>query len=197
MLHISTFIVLLAAQSTFASSCWDKENFIYCFYRGSRIRIALRVCESEIRFTKIHVEIEVWKRSDPKGADYTGNVAETKSHPRYGIRPCRPWNEMFGKKMPEDGKNHNFCRNPGGTQRAPFCWVKEGFPGPKFGFCDIPDCVSILFHFNYALRSTVANRDSWLGNLQGHLWLQVIDCKPLITSHWLQGQSARPLMILV
>ena len=36
----------------------------------------------------------------------------------------------------------NFCRNPGGSQRAPFCWVKEGFPGPKFGFCDVPDCVS-------------------------------------------------------
>ena len=91
------------------------------------------------------LEIEALKRSDPKGADYTGNVAETKSHPRYGVRPCRPWNEMFGKKMPEDGKYHNFCRNPDGSQRAPFCWVKEGFPGPKFGYCDIPDCVSILF----------------------------------------------------
>ena len=49
---------------------------------------------------------------------------------------------MFGKRMPEDGKYHNFCRNPGGSQRAPFCWVKEGFPGPKFGYCDVPDCVS-------------------------------------------------------
>lgn len=49
---------------------------------------------------------------------------------------------MFGKKMPEDGKYHNFCRNPGGSQRAPFCWVKEGMPGPKIGYCDVPDCVS-------------------------------------------------------
>jgi len=94
------------------------------------------------RFKWMTAYINWREKSDPKGVDYTGNVAQTKSHPRFGIRPCRPWSEMFGKKMPEDGKYNNFCRNPGGSQRAPFCWVKEGFPGPKFGFCDVPDCVS-------------------------------------------------------
>ena len=64
---------------------------------------------------------------------------------------------MFGKKMPEDGKYHNFCRNPGGSQRAPFCWVKEGFPGPKFGFCDIPDCVS---HIGFLSPGTLLHFES-------------------------------------
>ena len=77
------------------------------------------------RFKWMTAYINWRKKSDSKGVDYTGNVAQTKSHPRFGIRPCRPWTEMFWKKMPEDGKYHNFCRNPGGSQRAPFCWAKE------------------------------------------------------------------------
>ena len=136
MIRISTFIVLLATNSTFAKSCWDKEifNFNVLWYWPFGC--------NQGRFKWMTAYINWRKKSDPKGVDYTGNVAQTKSHPRFGVRPCRPWNEMFGKKMPEDGKYHNFCRNPGGSQRAPFCWVKEGFPGPKFGFCDVPDCVS-------------------------------------------------------
>ena len=34
MLKISTFIVLLAAESTIASSCWDKENFNFAYKEG-------------------------------------------------------------------------------------------------------------------------------------------------------------------
>ena len=82
------------------------------------------------------------KSLDPKGVEYTGQISVTKAHPRFGIRKCRPWNEMTHRKMPNDGKNHNYCRNPDGVQSAPFCWVAKGQPGPKFGFCDIPDCVS-------------------------------------------------------
>ena len=82
------------------------------------------------------------KSLDPKGVEYTGQISVTKAHPRFGIRKCRPWNEMTHRKMPNDGKNHNYCRNPDGVQSAPFCWVAKGQPGPKFGFCDIPICVS-------------------------------------------------------
>ena len=34
MLKISTFIVLLVAESTVALSCWDKENFNFVYNEG-------------------------------------------------------------------------------------------------------------------------------------------------------------------
>ena len=84
------------------------------------------------------------KSVDLKGVEYTGRISVTKAHPKYGVRRCRPWNEMTHRRMPTDGGDHNYCRNPDGVQRAPFCWIVKGQPGPKFGFCDIPDCVSRL-----------------------------------------------------
>ena len=83
------------------------------------------------------------KLVDLKGVQYTGRISVTKAHPKFGVRKCRPWNEMTHRKMPADGGDHNYCRNPDGVQHAPFCWIAQGQPGPKYGFCDIPNCVCL------------------------------------------------------
>ena len=89
------------------------------------------------------------KSSDLKGVEYTGQVSVTKAHSKYGVRRCRPWKEMSNRKMPTDGGDHNYCRNPEGVQHAPFCWIAKGQPGPKIGFCDIPECVRISLSVTY------------------------------------------------
>ena len=107
-------------------------------------------------FTSNHL-----KSVDLKGVEYTGRVSVTKAHPKFGVRRCRQWNEMTHRKMPTDGGNHNYCRNPDGVQRAPFCWVAKGQPGPKYGFCDIPECV-ITTTTDYPKTESMAQTGAWL-----------------------------------
>lgn len=107
-------------------------------------------------FTSNHL-----KSVDLKGVEYTGRVSVTKAHPKFGVRRCRTWNEMTHRKMPTDGGDHNYCRNPDGVQRAPFCWVAKGQPGPKYGFCDIPDC-DITTTTDYPKTESMAQTGAWL-----------------------------------
>ena len=72
--------------------------------------------------------------SNKSGAYYIGDISSTRNHPRYGVRTCLPWSET--KFEPLDGKNHNFCRNPDGAKRGPFCVIARG----KIGYCDVPKC---------------------------------------------------------
>ena len=35
-------------------------------------------------------------------------------------------------------RNHNFCRNPEGDSKGPWCYTTD--PSVRWGYCHIPDC---------------------------------------------------------
>jgi len=80
------------------------------------------------------------KEDDPLGINYVGRIAVTKNG-RYGVRECIPWKQKRRlRRIPKDGTDHFFCRNPDGDSRGPWCYVKRRRGQPPFGYCDIPNC---------------------------------------------------------
>ena len=77
-------------------------------------------------------------KSDSNGSNYIGHVSQTKSHPTFGVRPCKDWS--LTRFSPIDGRNHNYCRNPNGSRSKPWCVVEDGYRGSKIGYCDVEKC---------------------------------------------------------
>merc|ERR1711962_1537124 len=96
-------------------------------------------------------------QTDTNGSNYSGHVSKTKSHPRYGVRPCKQWSQT--RFMPIDGNNHNYCRNPTGSRPQPWCVIADGYPGPKIGYCDIEECPTVSSEL--PLVSTELPNESW------------------------------------
>lgn len=72
------------------------------------------------------------------GVNYVGRIAVTKNG-RYGVRECIPWKQKRRlRRIPKDGTDHFFCRNPDGDSRGPWCYVKENFQSrlSYIGQCD-------------------------------------------------------------
>ena len=61
---------------------------------------------------------------------------------------CGPWTRTNPPIMPIDGQNHNYCRNPNGHRRSPYCLTTKGI----FGYCVIPECVSQLIEISDKLE---------------------------------------------
>ncbi|KAK7475697.1 hypothetical protein BaRGS_00033068, partial [Batillaria attramentaria] len=73
-----------------------------------------------------------------RGLDYTGNVAMTSDG-----RHCVAWTDANlpfrrNEDFPDTSRDHNFCRNPGGSQAKPWCYTNTTFL--DYGHCDIPLC---------------------------------------------------------
>ena len=68
----------------------------------------------------------------------------TKPHPKFGSLTCGPWTKTNPPIIPIDGQNHNYCRNPNGLRRSPYCLTTKGI----FGYCVIPECVSQLIEIS-------------------------------------------------
>ncbi|XP_077287462.1 tyrosine-protein kinase transmembrane receptor Ror [Arctopsyche grandis] len=71
------------------------------------------------------------------GLDYTGHVNVANS----GL-PCIKWSHQFIYKMtdnPELAGGHSYCRNPGGIEIQPWCFIEKGSKIEK-QFCDVPKC---------------------------------------------------------
>jgi len=58
---------------------------------------------------------------------------------------CQRWNSsdphhhiISTEDYPELAGGHNFCRNPGGKKKKPWCFTTDA--DTKFDFCDIPSC---------------------------------------------------------
>ncbi|XP_046986353.1 tyrosine-protein kinase transmembrane receptor Ror-like [Schistocerca americana] len=76
-----------------------------------------------------------------RGESYRG-VAETTS-----IGRCSLWSHQFSYKSsdhPEIGGGHNYCRNPGGVEPKPWCFIVNDEQFRKEP-CDIPQCVQSLW----------------------------------------------------
>lgn len=73
---------------------------------------------------------------------------ETGSHYRGVINvassglPCMKWGHQFIYKIPANPElagGHNYCRNPGGTEVQPWCYVEKDSQINK-QYCDVPKC---------------------------------------------------------
>ncbi|XP_075604620.1 plasminogen [Balearica regulorum gibbericeps] len=80
------------------------------------------------------------------GKDYRGMEAKT----RRGT-PCQKWAEKTPhnpnytpEKHPNAGLEENYCRNPDGDERGPWCYTTD--PGTRFDYCNIPDCEGQVTH---------------------------------------------------
>jgi len=58
---------------------------------------------------------------------------------------CQRWNSsdphhhiLSTEDYPELAGGHNFCRNPGGKKKKPWCFTTDA--DTKFDFCDVPSC---------------------------------------------------------
>ncbi|RWS13738.1 tyrosine-protein kinase transmembrane receptor ROR1-like protein [Dinothrombium tinctorium] len=70
------------------------------------------------------------------GEQFRGTVSRTLSG-----HDCYPWNQQVFYKTtdyPELIGGHNFCRNPGGMEQRPWCFVRE--PELRKEPCDVPKC---------------------------------------------------------
>jgi receptor tyrosine kinase-like orphan receptor 1 len=78
------------------------------------------------------------------GRDYRGVASRTTSK-----QDCIPWNRQLTIKSSEHPEligGHNFCRNPGGIEIQPWCFVEGGIDGsqrPRREFCSLPKCCKI------------------------------------------------------
>lgn len=55
--------------------------------------------------------------------------------------PCLPWSHQLNliSEYPELAGGHSYCRNPGGKESQPWCYVAVNNKMPK-EFCIIPKC---------------------------------------------------------
>ena len=78
------------------------------------------------------------------GRDYRGIASHTTSK-----QECLPWNRQVAVKSSDHSEligGHNYCRNPGGVEIQPWCFV-AGSEGPnsrpRREFCSLPKCCKI------------------------------------------------------
>lgn len=80
------------------------------------------------------------------GRLYRGKVSSTLNGQR-----CEAWNGqhlMSIAEHPELFGGHNFCRNPDGKHRAPFCIVADGNNSWRKEICDLKECGKVTLFPN-------------------------------------------------
>ena len=78
------------------------------------------------------------------GKNYRGTVSKTVT----GVE-CVAWNEQIFYKTvdyPELIGGHNYCRNPGGMDSQPWCFIKNLEMGRVL--CDVPKCCELYDSLN-------------------------------------------------
>ncbi|XP_040981174.1 plasminogen-like isoform X2 [Aquila chrysaetos chrysaetos] len=88
------------------------------------------------------------------GKDYRGMEAKTWR----GI-PCQKWAEKTPhnpnytpEKHPNAGLDENYCRNPDGDERGPWCYTTDS--ATRFDYCNIPECEGQVMHTGEGLGPT-------------------------------------------
>merc|ERR1719163_87463 len=78
---------------------------------------------------------------DDKGKGYRGLVTSTASG-----RTCQVWTKDKPHKIDKEPSesnglgNHNYCRNPDGSEGKPWCYTMDPSPDHQKEVCDIPVC---------------------------------------------------------
>jgi len=79
--------------------------------------------------------------ADDKGESYRGLVTSTLSG-----RTCqkwtakKPWDITLSLSSSNGLGNHNYCRNPDGSQEMPWCYTMDTSDEHKIETCSIPEC---------------------------------------------------------
>lgn len=87
-------------------------------------------------FSQLKVTVSEHSCFDGNGQEYRGTAATTLT----GLK-CAYWSEQIFLRTsdyPELFGGHNFCRNPGGSESQPWCFVHA--PEVRKELCDIPKC---------------------------------------------------------
>nr|AAS83462.1 blue pigment protein precursor [Rhizostoma pulmo] len=82
-----------------------------------------------------------------EGGDYRGKVSQTFD----GVK-CQAWDtqephrhSVTAKTHPNDGLESNYCRNPDGESKGPWCYTTSG---RRWDYCAVPKC-KVQFYCNY------------------------------------------------
>lgn len=80
-------------------------------------------------------QLDVGCSEDSSGADYNGTASTGESG-----KACIPWNTPEVPQVFEGQSawNHSFCRNPGGQEEAPVCFIDA----KNYDLCEIPRCTN-------------------------------------------------------
>ncbi|XP_024408004.2 plasminogen [Desmodus rotundus] len=80
------------------------------------------------------------------GRNYRGLVSKTKK----GLT-CQKWNDTSPHvpkysptKNPSEGLEGNYCRNPDGDEKGPWCYTTD--PATRFDYCEITECEDECMH---------------------------------------------------
>ena len=96
-------------------------------------------------FICFSISVGIQCSNDPKHVKYIGHMNQTKT----GL-PCQRWDKQTPQshtftdpKYFQDvnvtlADIHNYCRNPGGTAKASWCYVDRS--SATWDYCDIPIC---------------------------------------------------------
>merc|ERR1719243_514531 len=85
-------------------------------------------------------DVSCYEESD-KGESYKGLLTSTTSG-----RTCQNWlkdmpHDITIEPSSENGLgNHNYCRNPDGSEDKPWCYTMDPSPDHEKETCDIPVC---------------------------------------------------------
>merc|ERR1719197_1601482 len=115
---------------------------------------------------------------DDKGKGYRGLVTSTTSG-----RACQVWTKdkphtISTEPSTENGVgNHNYCRNPDGSEDKPWCFTMDPSPAHKKETCEVPKCEGMARDFKDEAR-TLSTKMA-----------PSFDCACLATLHALGGSS--------
>ena len=73
-----------------------------------------------------------------KGENYHGTIKHTKER-----KKCVRWSStglpfLRAEDFPDDSLDHNSCRNPGGSQTVPWCYIQV--EPPEYQHCRVTLC---------------------------------------------------------
>jgi len=114
-----------------------------------------------------------------KGKGYRGLVTSTASG-----RACQKWtvdkpHKIDMEPSQENGLgNHNYCRNPDGSEDKPWCYTMDPSPDKKKETCEVPECPGAVRDFKDE-ADTLATKMA-----------PSFDCACLATLHALTGGAS-------
>lgn len=67
------------------------------------------------------------------GSNYHGTVAISQTG-----QNCQRWKENQLSSDESPNVKHNYCRNPGGTKRKPYCYISQA--SNLWEYCNVENC---------------------------------------------------------